>query len=887
MNTVSAQRCHRIGDLNTICDRISRTGCVFIVGIPGIGKSTLLAELSEKLEADEKYSGKVILFKCREGWSAKDFYSELVNRLNTALGSKKLSAESSPASIVEIIDSLSAALLIDEFHQIETAETLNITETAPDMRRGKLIVASRNIPDFGPIASAGIYIHRLKNMNRHDAGEMLETLLQLHSYSGVGQDLKNAVLNKTGGHPLLVKLLFGLIISGKMALNSMKHDEIGVTAHFTEPFSNLFWNDLDSKSMSLLKAFSVCRIPLSEAMLKNLDPGASALVEKLKKRCLLDADQSGRIWMQDMLRQLVRSKLTPENLKKLHLKMAKAFVSHTGMDPELLREAYFHYLEAGDTAKAEEVLIQLVEVNDFYQDSSLDLVHLYREALGRWKMKSDDVKYGYVDQLILSRKLEEAERIIPEIKGWRHYYLLGGLRQEQGRFAEAMEHFTKALIDCPTGKETLTFKLSICFCHTMLGDTAKAEAAMEKLASDPELKKHDLLQIVFCQNSAVSCYVSAKMRRGLEFAIQAETLCRKLGFQIRLASILYTKSILLIALNDHVAAETAVSESREISQKMGNLQQQMTASWAYSDLCLASGKIEESIQLRQQVLKIAETLNIRDWIVAAHGRIGYLYLLLNRLEEASRSFEHARESLRDLDNRRCRLHLALQQAPFLIATDRSGEAIEILNEVLPDAEKNSQLNACYIHFYLSKAFHHTGRKSDSEKSLKSYRDLLARLDPGTAKVAEKTTGAFEMVLAERKSAVTVIRNGTRSRLHTLKDKDKLLENSGKYEILLDFTSGRIFVDGEPIDFGRKRALLKILMEFAASVGRDLSMAAVFRRIWNRDFDHENDANVFRTHISRLRKLLDRGRPNRFILNSMESGNYRFNEQVSHCIILKG
>ncbi|MDD2717189.1 MAG: AAA family ATPase [Candidatus Wallbacteria bacterium] len=880
-------RTDRSRDFEILRNRVNCTGCVFIVGLPGMGKSVLLNELAIHLQVEGKFPNQVSLIHCRNGWNAGDFYAAILDRLNSLTGKMENNGvEIDPQQIAERIDELPMALLIDDFQYVEDSLTRSLVEATHEMRSGKLIIASRIVPELGTLASAGVYTHILKYLDREESGSMVTRLLSFHGYEQGAGKLTEVLFRLTGGHPLLVKLLIGLVVSGKNTVRNLDLLEHAMQEKSEEYFNSMFWAGLDVHSVSLLRTFSLLRIPVNQDSILEMHPETDhVILASLRKQGLLEFDLEGNYWMHDVLRQFVSHKMTQAEISKLHGRIGESLHSAGQASMEMLREAYYQFVRSGKLDRAAQMLVELVEVNHLTEDQPQDLLPLLRDAIETLGIRSEELNYAYVKQLAMLNQ-DEAEKIIHGISGWRRHDLSGVVCYNRSDFPHAREHFEKALACCDSEKNRLLARLQIAICLTLCGDNPGAENILKSMAQERLLEENEILKIKFyCWGSVIKLYTE-KPDEALDYARKAEILCRKNRTESLLNIAIGRQGVALCRMGEYPEAERLMLDGLEMGQRRGNLLRQLGAYSSLGYLKVLTRNYEEALDYENRALEISLIVKDSDYEFDTHAEKGYLFTCLQRFAEAEAAFEQAKAAMIKLNNSYYGLLFIIKSSPFLLAAGQADKAISEIMQVSDSLDRLSPSSVARVKYCLFKAFQLTNRQQEAEKTFREFQDLLSKLTSGLDDGVRRYVSDVERLLEQKRTGICVLCNGVTRRFAEPGALRDLRQRKMDFEIFIDFTESELLVDGKPVDLFGKTILVSLLFALARKPGRIIGTPKLFEQVWKRKFDYAVDGNNFRPTILRLRKKLGDEKGVRFILTSHDRGGYYFNSSVKHCIIFK-
>jgi DNA-binding winged helix-turn-helix (wHTH) protein len=98
-----------------------------------------------------------------------------------------------------------------------------------------------------------------------------------------------------------------------------------------------------------------------------------------------------------------------------------------------------------------------------------------------------------------------------------------------------------------------------------------------------------------------------------------------------------------------------------------------------------------------------------------------------------------------------------------------------------------------------------------------------------------------------------------------------LSRSTPFQLLVDVTRQRVFVDGKDLPLEGRDTPLGILAALIRAGGGPMTLEELFPKVWGRPLNPAYDANTVYFHISRLRKFLEQLAPGMPILTTTPEG----------------
>jgi ATP/maltotriose-dependent transcriptional regulator MalT len=332
---------------------------VVINGIPGIGKTTLLAKFAQTV----RESTNVFWYKVHEWANLKallrpmaEFLSQLGRRnLEMYLNQTEAPLVGEAAHILETdLTDVSALLIFDDVHKAEPAvleflsALLTIMEGSEHVRA---VCTARELPTFYSRSAVFRGLVEELNLEGLDRGSS-ERMIRAR---GLAAEDVDEIFRVTNGHPLFLEL----IDDPKLALG--KNIRIFIEQ---EVFSRLGVAERKIMSIAavfrypvLIDAFFTMEeeIQLAAGMdrveLEGVDYAVSyEAVDSLLSKAIIYESVGGLIGMHDLLREFSLSRLTPRQRRVYHRAAARYYLQD-GSAPARV-EGLYHSLMAGDLQTA-------------------------------------------------------------------------------------------------------------------------------------------------------------------------------------------------------------------------------------------------------------------------------------------------------------------------------------------------------------------------------------------------------------------------------------------------------------------------------------------------------------------------------------------------------
>ncbi len=309
--------------------------CLAIRGLPGMGKTALLARLADASDAPTAW------IRITEWTTPEQILAALAGKARAAGYPVEPSVD---ANVEEGVAELAAALadgplvaLVDDVHKAPEPVVRFLAALLPALRgtKARLIVAGRRIPGFytrREVALDGL-VRELELAGLDEA-----SATSLLSDRGVPTGRRDEVVAATKGHPLFLELMAASGGRGLGDVRTYLREEIAAK--------------LEPREQEILAALCVHRHPVAVDAVAPEVPDVG-LLEGLADRSLVRLGE-GTTDMHDLLREFFYARLTGPQRQRLHGAAAAAYEARP--DPEARVELVYHLIQAGKAKEAAHVL---------------------------------------------------------------------------------------------------------------------------------------------------------------------------------------------------------------------------------------------------------------------------------------------------------------------------------------------------------------------------------------------------------------------------------------------------------------------------------------------------------------------------------------------------
>jgi tetratricopeptide (TPR) repeat protein len=671
----------RTGELDKINEwyRSSTGKILSVVGMAGIGKTVLLARAARDWVQDRN----VFWHKIREydtAWSvahaASTFLSTVENRLvSGVIAERDLDLGLLSYILAEETKNIEMVFVFDDLHNAsEDALTAirAITDIVVQNKNMKLATASRKEVK---IVDRRIYMAEAKLDMKIDGLDPSTAALLLPKGLNRNSGMAEALINKTGGHPLLIKSAM-LGIADDFGFHKYIQDEI--------------MSGISKAEGNTLKTLALFRTPVKMGELCNLNISIDD-VESLDGRGLIEKDGADNCEIHEVIKEFMVSRMGRDERTSLNKRIARMYSSLPG---ELFSvESIYHSVDAGDYERGAALLMdfgesivtygmapriaaQVRKISENYRPVANSAAKYYRilgdvfEQSGDWDVasamygkaggKRDDMQsalaltrlmgiYYRKGQLDAARKTINRAVKIAERSGSVYaigeaQYSLGSLALELRNISEAQKAFEATRnIARKSGNAKLLAQATY-----GMGRVEHAQGRLKQAITSKEeaaaLFKRANNNVELCKvltSIGMSYLANGDSKTALEFHENAASLCEKIGSIRHLAYALANAGGVLIKLPNYVDAEKRLTRALKLFEGLNEKSM-------VSDICLnlsllytKNGHMENAIVFAERGQTIAVERGIPAGIARADAFLGKALLESKRYSEAKKYIKSA------------------------------------------------------------------------------------------------------------------------------------------------------------------------------------------------------------------------------------------------------
>ncbi|OPY31757.1 MAG: transcriptional regulator MalT [Methanomassiliicoccales archaeon PtaU1.Bin124] len=701
----------RENEMRVLQELVSEDGpkAVVVYGIPGIGKTTLLAKFAQ----DVREQSNVFWLKIHEWVDVRGLLRPLAEFLSQdgKKGLEWLLSQAETPKIGEIlqllVNDLQGTPVLIIFDDVQKAEAgvrdiisalINIVDELPDVR---LIFATRDMPSF---YSRGLVV---KNVVKEVQLEGLDDASSQRMLRGrsVSEEKLDQMVRITKGHPLFLELI--------------EDPEAALGKNVRMFIEQEVVSKLDLAEKRVMNVAAVFRYPViidaffvtEEEIHKEIhgenaeldDPNYAIsyeTVDSLLAKSILHESMGRMIGMHDMLREFTYTRLTPRQRSVYHLAASKFYIQDTSAASQV--EGLYHCIMAKDMAKAIDIAAGRGE--DIIGKGYLNQFNPLLERLlseGETKERKEllllhaqimDLKGEY------DRAIAESEEVLSRIDREKEPRLaastllrMGIIEVKRTRFDDAVVRLNEALRLSAMADDNATLAES----HYYLGGVEERRGRYE------EAEAHYRSTAEFAQKvgdrlaQGKALYGSGKLRAAQRMPDESIKLKKEALAVLERTGDLNIIAKVTMAIGSDLREMDSFEESLRMQQRAvelaSNCGDVSTLGYALSNLAatnLMIGNLESADEQIRQATRIMQKLNDPLMLAALHIYRGFLFNMRGDWEWAKEEFQRGTDQLRALN-------LSSVLAPFLLeigktyaARGESAEAVHIFEQTARAAEES-------------------------------------------------------------------------------------------------------------------------------------------------------------------------------------------------------
>ncbi|MDD5091432.1 MAG: NB-ARC domain-containing protein, partial [Candidatus Wallbacteria bacterium] len=674
--------CGRDQILSELIENFRCQKIMFIAGLPGIGKTSLAAAFAHHVSRQPEFRDKVFWISCRQGWNGNDLFAGMLEEALRKAGRSARSGEKydNHGQILRILSDTGLAVFIDDFHLVESAETLDFLRLALDsLDCGRLVLISRRKPGLSALEQLEVFQRNVPGLDSGNITTLTRKLLSLCGIKPFPDEIIRQLADRINGHPLSLKLFVGQVAKSGYSPETLLGPSSDFEKEMKQHFLEHIWEGLDSAERETIRDLSSLRIPVDGGVHPFLS-GRREILERLLDRYLLERDESGRVSLHNLLREFVLEQLDENDCRRLNHEAARHFSSGTAFSARELKEAYFHYFEAGKKERGIDVILKMADDFLLLGRETDDFLHLLDDAICCGKgYRSQELITSKIRILTFKNQVQDAEQLLGSIANSTEKVLLESrIRQQSDDYAASVRGYETVLNQELEPRMRAEVIENLAVCHGYLGGFERAEKLFRESLEMTRKLGSDLLEARTLLDYSFYLVNQAKYTPALEFCSAAEKIYRGTEALSSLAAAVYVRTVIFILSGQFESARSSLAEFGSINDQLRDPYRTMQFYYLEGELAMAENRLQQALDSKKSALRLAEQY---DWARARAGLYLDLAVVNERLgdvAEAEKYYLLTMEQDKKVDFLIGKLSTSIEYAQFLILHDRVDEACRML-----------------------------------------------------------------------------------------------------------------------------------------------------------------------------------------------------------------
>lgn len=684
---------------------------VVINGIPGIGKTTLLAKFAQNV----RESTNVFWYKVHEWANMKTMLRPLAEFL-TQMGRRNLewylNQTEAPAvgEVTHILEAdlkdVSALLIFDDVHKADPSvlELLRaLLSVLEGLERVRLVCTARELPSFyprGAVFRGLVEEINLEGLDRGSSNQMMKA-------RGLLDGNFEEIFRVTSGHPLFLELIddpkLALGKNIRIFIEQEVFSRLGVAERKIMSIAAVFRYPVLIDAFFLVEEEIHSAAGIEKVELEGGDFAVSyEAVDSLLSKSIIYESIGRMIGMHDLLREFALSRLTPRQRRVYHRAAAAYYLQDRSAPARV--EGLYHSIMAGDLPTAVSIaagdgrviidkgyatqfaplLDRLVRDMDGAERSDLVEISLLQgEVLylqGEW-----DRARGVLESLRRSLPEEREGRALSEVNR-----MIGVIHLNRGDYDQAMTYLRDGM-DITLRNGDLATQADILYDIGGLlerrGQSGEALEQFEK-ARSVALELADDLALGKALYGLGRTYSTLReYDLAIRYKKEALAILERRGDTNMMAKACISIGNDMCTLDMNEEGMKFLERATELANRIGDLSTMGYALFNLAGCRLNGGDLDGAEDLVRRCLPISIKLNDPLMTSTMLFHSGYIHTSRHRWEQARTDFENAIDILRKIDMPARLGQWLLEIADIYVQNNDREEAISFLDEAYEIANR--------------------------------------------------------------------------------------------------------------------------------------------------------------------------------------------------------
>jgi len=570
-------------ELKKLEECFEETNLFYIEGLSGIGKTSIMIKLANLINEKPEYKNNILWLECKEDWTLDTLLMEInewlvsmgEKSIKEYLNEKPLKNEEKALYIIKNLNKKKYIIFIDNFHNIKDEHTkFFITIFKQYIRTSIIYIISQKALTI--VSNMDILRIRIKELDIDDSLLFIKKVFKFYDFQEVYENnILIKIIEKSQGHPLLLKTFLILIISRAYTIKELIDEKIGYDAKKTI-FSKLM-NNLLADEKNLLEILSSSRINLSTADIKEIIKIENPLqiLSLLEDKMFVEKDQNCRYFIHPLLKEYIWNNISENKKKTLHNILGEYFEKN----PEIYSEAFYHLINGGNPEKAGEVFLKNME--KLYSLGYYEEIIEKLNILEKNTPLTEYMKITKADVLLIQGNCEESLAILGEMENKTNnkellaeiYFSMANVYRNICKFSSAVSFYENSLnLFKKSGNTKKIIKVinQLSSIYKFMGQEKKLDEILQEFFDIIQTENNEISIIHFLIRQGIMLLQNKEFEKALDISEKCLTIAKKHGSFRFISSTLTNKGHALVELKRYDEAYRSFDDNLSLGKEKGD-----------------------------------------------------------------------------------------------------------------------------------------------------------------------------------------------------------------------------------------------------------------------------------------------------------------------------
>lgn len=567
---------------------VDKYGIFGIIGIAGIGKTTLMERLARVLARN---SYRIAWIFCSDRLHIDNFLFQANKWLvkfgclsfDHVMKNENMRPHDRVSALFSILSHFPVVFCVDDFHTVNDRALLDLfARAAKELTVSKIIFSSRRKIHLEMDEPIDYWTVTLSGFDENEGLAFLNNLLGTKGEKISDDASVREIVRLTGGHLISLRIVATLLLKNH-DLDIMRREwathESAIADHLVETLRK----SLKPEEITALQALSVFQRPPERADLfqvlsaLSIERNFKDVMKGLLDTFVAREDEFGRIFLHHIIKDHFLHSMDPAAIRAIALLCAERFreKGREGGSIEDSLEAVYHLVKAEKFDDAAKLLSEIQDI-------------LYNSGTKAELASLITLLSMHIDPLPFPLRLMESKLLIPMGKVDQALMILGSLAS-----------------DAVTKSDSIELSKNIGTCHVTMGDNEKAMAAFRRcleLAMDLDDEKEIILS-----HWMIGC-IHSNQRNHL-LALKTFNKClERCSDEFLRAKILTSMGVTYTSLDRYDKAYESLEEAALIFERLDQLALLTFTRCNIAHLLVKKGEIPDARRFAEESLDLALSL---------------------------------------------------------------------------------------------------------------------------------------------------------------------------------------------------------------------------------------------------------------------------------------